>query len=306
MSSTGGRRRILLVDDDAPVMTALGEMIAECGHEALTAGNFGDALRLFRSAKPDCVLLDVMMPTVDGFKLARMFKSEAVSFVPVILLTALDDIESKRRGMASGADDFLSKPVSALELQIRLSSMLRIKELTDKIHLMNAQLAEIAVTDALTSLFNRRALSEHLEREFSRSRRYGHVMAVLIFDLDHFKSINDTHGHAVGDRVLQIMGSTLRATIRDTDITGRYGGEEFLVVAPETPPQQALVLADRIRLALEERTRDQPDLPRVTTSVGIATSRSTQASSWDELVQIADAALYEAKRKGRNCCVLAG
>jgi diguanylate cyclase (GGDEF)-like protein len=298
--------RILLVDDDRAMLTALTEMVRDCGFQALPASTWSEAIRVFRQSKPDLVLLDVMMPTIDGFKLARILKSEnSEAFVPVILLTGLGDIESKRRGMASGADDFLTKPVTPVELEIRLSSMLRIKELTDQIQSANAKLAELAVTDALTLLHNRRSLNDALEREFARARRYKHSLAVYMLDIDHFKKVNDTHGHATGDRVLSLVAAVMRKSTRETDVVGRYGGEEFMILAPETSASDAHMVGERVRTKVESSSTAAADVPAVTISIGIATTDTVAAASVEELVQLADAALYQAKREGRNRCVAA-
>src|SRR5262249_50574176 len=189
------RARILIVDDDRAVCAALARMVSESGHEPLLASSWTDAVRLYREGRPDLVVLDVMMPTIDGYKLTGILRRESGAFVPIILLTALEDLDSKRRGMAAGADDFLTKPVTQLELQIRVASLLRIKQLTDQLAAANLRLAELAVTDPLTLLHNRRHVYFELEREFVRSRRYGHPLSLMMLDVDHFKQVNDTHGH---------------------------------------------------------------------------------------------------------------
>lgn len=283
----------------------MSRLVAEAGHEPLSASTWSDAIRLFREGRPDLVLMDVMMPTLDGYKLARILKSDSGVFVPIILLTALDDVESKRRGMAAGADDFLTKPVSPLELEIRVSAMLRIKELTDQLQDANAKLAQLAVTDPLTGLHNRRSVYSHLEREFVRAKRYEHPLAVAMLDIDHFKKVNDTYGHQTGDQVIRLVADALRRTIRQTDLAGRFGGEEFLILAPETGREHALTMAERIRLAVEEASAVSPGGPPVTVSIGVATTEVPDATSSEELVRLADEALYRAKREGRNRVVAA-
>jgi diguanylate cyclase (GGDEF)-like protein len=298
--------RILVLDDDRSVRQLLARMLGEFGYEPVVASNWTEALRLFRDDPPDLVLLDIMMPGVDGFKMAKMFRSAGGAFVPIILLTALEDLESKRRGMAAGADDFLSKPVSPLELQIRVSSMLRIKVLTDQLARANAQLAELAVTDALTGLYNRRYLYQQIEREFARAQRYKRPLACLMLDLDHFKAVNDTYGHQVGDRVLTLVGDVLRASLRNTDMAARFGGEEFVILAPETPAEACLVVAERIRSRIAEQSAAaNGEIPRVTVSIGVCTTEHPQASVQDELVRLADEALYRAKESGRDRVVVA-
>jgi two-component system, cell cycle response regulator len=301
------RLRLLLVDDDRSMLDHTARVVTDAGYDAITASTWTDALRHFRESKPDLILLDVMMPTIDGYKLARIIKGDATTFVPIILLTALEDVESKRRGMASGADDFLSKPVTAPELQIRLQSMLRIKELTDQLQQANAKLAQLAVTDPLTGLNNRRSLYAQLEREFARAQRYRHPLSVLMLDIDHFKAVNDTFGHQMGDRVLKILGDVLRSSIRNSDIGGRFGGEEFMVLAPETARDTVGVLAERIRAGVQVRTATAGEgIPKISVSIGVATTELQHATTFEELVHLADEALYKAKREGRNRVVIAG
>src|SRR5262249_31262303 len=153
-------------------------------------------LRIVKEADPSLVLLDLVMPDIDGFKIAAAIKARP-RFVPVILLTATTDIETKRRGQAAGADDFLSKPVSQVELQLRLAAMLRIRELTDALDRANRRLDELAHTDDLTGISNRRRFETLLAREHKRATRYRRPLALLTLDIDHFKRINDTYGHAV-------------------------------------------------------------------------------------------------------------
>jgi diguanylate cyclase (GGDEF)-like protein len=298
--------RILILDDDRTVRQLLGHMITECGYEPLVASTWAEALRMYRESSPHLILLDVMMPGMDGYKVAKMFRDQGGAFVPIILLTALEDLESKRRGMAAGADDFLTKPVSQLELQIRLSSMLRIKVLTDQLARANAQLAELAVTDPLTGLHNRRHLFVEMEREFARSQRYKRPLACYMIDIDHFKQVNDTYGHQIGDRVLVLMAEVIKGSVRNTDIAGRFGGEEFMILAPETPTSAGMVLAERVRQRVTARTAAAgPEVPRVTVSVGLATTEHPQASDPNELVRLADEALYRAKDGGRDRVVAA-
>jgi diguanylate cyclase (GGDEF)-like protein len=297
--------RVLIVDDDALQCSHLAQVMRAWGAEPFTAETLADALRLHKEARPDLVLLDVMMPHVDGYKLAQMFKRNA-TFVPVILLTALEDIDSKRRGLAAGADEFLTKPVNTLELQIRLSSMLRIKRLADELERVNKELAELATVDALTQVANRRAVEQRLLQEFHRARRYKHPFAVILVDIDHFKSVNDQYGHPVGDKVLVEVAAAIRQSTRDTDMVGRFGGEEFIVLAPETAMVAAEHLAERIRQLIAQRTTEKSDkgLPAVTASLGVATTELVVAGE-TELVGRADQALYRAKREGRNRVILA-
>jgi two-component system cell cycle response regulator len=298
--------RVLIVDDDRLQCAEVAQIVRDWQAEVFTAQTLADALRLHKEARPDLVLLDVMMPHVDGYKLAQMFKRDA-SFTPIILLTALEDLDSKRRGLSAGADEFLTKPVNALELQIRMSSMLRIKRLADELERVNKNLAELATIDGLTQLVNRRVLDVRLSEELSRAKRYKHPLTCMLVDVDHFKAVNDSYGHQVGDRVLIEVAFAIKQSLRATDVIGRYGGEEFMVLAPETPIAAARVVAERIRAAITKRTFEKADegLPSVTASIGVA-STEIEAKSEDDLVKRADEALYRAKHEGRNRVILAG
>jgi diguanylate cyclase (GGDEF)-like protein len=293
--------RILVVDDDPAQCAHLAQTVEEWGAVAATAQRFTDAVRLHREWRPDLVLLDVVMPQVDGFKVAQMFKRDA-PLTPVILLTARDDVECKRRALAAGADELLPKPIGRVDLQIRLMSMLRIKRMADELDAANAKLAALASTDALTQLPNRRALDERLASEVLTAQRYHRPLTVLLVDVDHFKQVNDTHGHPMGDAVLAAVGRALAAEVRSCDVAGRYGGEEFLVIAPETTPGGGAALGERLRCRVAGIAAERPDLPPVTISVGVAGSWGSPPRL-DQLVWHADQGLYAAKRQGRNCVV---
>jgi two-component system cell cycle response regulator len=295
--------RILIIDDDRAQCGHLSRIVQEWEAIAFPAQTLADALRLYKEGNPDLVMCDVLMPHVDGYKLAQMFKRDG-RFVPIILLTALDDLDSKRRGLAAGADEFLTKPVNTLELQIRVSSMLRIKRLADELEKANARLQTLATTDPLTKLANRRMLGERLAYEFARARRYQSQVACLMIDVDHFKKVNDVHGHLVGDKVLVELGAGIAGAIRTTDLGGRYGGEEFMVIAPETPQRHAVILAERLRQTIVQRIAQTAGIPPVTLSIGVATTE-LNPQSVEELVGRADQALYKAKQDGRDRVVLA-
>lgn len=289
--------RFLIVDDEPVQCRAVARIIEDWGGIAHQAHSFAEAMRLHRECSPDLVLLDVVMPQVDGYKVANLLRNEG-HFVPIILLTGLDDLDSKRRGLAAGADEFLTKPVHPLELQIRVSSMLRIKRLADQLATANARLVELAATDALTGLANRRALLDRLAHEFARARRYRKSVGCLMVDIDHFKRVNDSYGHAVGDRVIQHVASALQRTIRQTDLAGRYGGEEFVVLALETGFEGTMSLGERLRRQVAQGPTTS-GLPNITISVGVATTE-TAITTPEDLLERADQALYRAKRKGRD------
>ena len=241
---------VLIIDDTKASRDELARAVEEVGHTAITADSGLEGLRLLKEAQPALVLLDVEMPNIDGYKIVAAIKQQP-RFVPVMLLTARTDLDSKRRAQAAGADDFVSKPVVALELQIRMAAMLRIKSLTDALDAANRRLAELADTDGLTGIANRRRFDALLTGEFERALRYLRPLSLAIVDIDHFKRVNDQHGHAVGDQALKAIAAAMAETIRQSDHVGRLGGEEFAVIAPEVGATGGFTLADRLRRRAE-------------------------------------------------------
>jgi diguanylate cyclase (GGDEF)-like protein len=298
---------ILVVDDDPDVRCFVRAVLESDGHQVIEAASGQEAIQRLRIRRPSLVLLDVMMPAMDGFAAVHAIKREPGPFVPVILLTALDDPASKAKGIAAGADEVLPKPVHPFELRLRCRAMLRIQHLTEELHGANKRLRALARTDELTHVRNRRGLRSALTREFRRAERYGGALTVLAFDVDRFKSVNDAHGHAVGDHVLYAVAQALKRGVREVDIVGRVGGEEFVVLAPETPARDARAVGDRLRHAVAERVVTTPGgaIVRVTVSCGVATLSDVHARTPDELLGHADTALYRAKALGRDRCEIA-
>lgn len=306
-STAGEPAEILIVDDDADVRTFVRAVLESDGHQVIEAASGQEAIQRLRIRRPSLVLLDVMMPAMDGFAVVHAIKREPGAFVPVILLTALDDPASRAKGINAGADEVLAKPVHPFELRLRCRAMLRIQHLTEELHAANKRLRALARTDELTHVRNRRGLRQALTREFRRAERYGGALTVMAFDVDRFKAVNDLYGHAVGDNTLYAVAQSLKRGVREVDVVGRVGGEEFVVLAPETPAREALAVAERLRRAVAERvitTSDGGEV-RVTISCGIATLSDVRARTPEELLGYADAALYRAKERGRDRCEVA-
>jgi two-component system cell cycle response regulator len=293
---------ILIVDDDPDVRTFVRAVLESDGHRVTEAASGQDAIQRLRIRRPALVLLDVMMPAMDGFAAVHAIKREPGPFVPVILLTALDDPASRAKGINAGADEILAKPVHPFELRLRCRAMLRIHQLTEELHAANRRLRALARTDELTDVRNRRGLRSALTREFRRAERYGGALTVMAFDVDRFKQVNDDYGHAVGDSVLHAVAQALKRGVREVDVVGRVGGEEFVVLAPETSSKESLAVAERLRRAVAERTvTTQHGVEvRVTVSCGVATLSDVHARSPEELLGYCDAALYRAKAHGRD------
>lgn len=306
---TKSSARILIVDDHEDNVELLKARLEARGYRTETATNGQQALDQVAANPPDLILLDVMMPEVDGIEVARRIKSNPrLPFIPIIMQTALDATESKVEGLDAGADDYITKPINFAELEARVNSLLRIKALQEDLAQRERQLAEmndrlrhISQTDALTDLDNRRYVEERLAEMFGHAVRFGESLGCVMCDIDKFKPVNDTYGHQAGDAVLRQFAAILRQEAREVDRVGRYGGEEFIFLLPGANAEAAAVFAERVRAAVEAFTFTIPGrtLQR-TVSCGVAAWPHPGIESSDALVKAADDALYVAKETGRN------
>jgi diguanylate cyclase (GGDEF)-like protein len=311
--------KILVVDDSRMQLDWLVQVLEREGYAVTSASDGKEAIRKVRTDPPDLVLLDMILPDMDGLEVLRIIKARPEDqFIPVIILSVKSDLDSKVTGLRIGADDFLAKPFAEAEILARCAAMLRIKHLQERLREMQKKLEEQSMTDSLTGLKNRRFFDERLNEEFRRAQRYGDYLSLIMIDLDHFKEVNDRFGHPAGDVVLREAALLIRASIRDPDICARYGGEEFAVILPKTHMSGALAVAERIWRELGAKqyviSPSAPVSPvadvaatrgvQVTASIGIAFYPSKDITSGDLLVRFADQALYEAKRAGRNTICL--
>lgn len=295
--------RILVADDDRVTREYVGGLLRGNGMDVRTAPDGREALEIARGGEVDLVLLDVMMPGLDGIDCCRLIKSMTQeTFLPVILLTAKADPKSRVEGLRIGADDYLGKPFDERELLARVHGMLRIKKMHDDVRAARERLEELSVRDELTGLYNYRYLTTRLGEEFKRAERYKDPLACVMIDLDHFKRVNDGHGHDVGDTVLREVAVRLLGGVREIDVVARYGGEEFLLILPSTHFSGALTVSDRVWRAMREQpVRDASGVEiRVTLSAGVALYPSRDVRTKDELLKAADRALYQAKDDGRD------
>lgn len=295
--------RILVVDDNSDNVEIIGTRLRFRGYDILEASDGEQALTLVHREPPDLILLDVMLPDINGYEISRRIKGDPkLPFIPIILVTALGETQDKVAGLDAGADDYLTKPINFPELEARVRSMLRIKRLQDELEEKNRELERLSISDGLTGLFNHRHIHGLLHEEFERADRTGEKLTVAMFDLDRFKSVNDTHGHQAGDRVLEQLAEILRSSAREIDRLGRYGGEEFMAVLPETDTEDGLVFVERVRREVARTPfqigRDEP--LHMTISAGTATYPNETIHDPETLVRCADEALYAAKAAGRN------
>lgn len=315
MVNNGVEGSKVLVVDDVPLNRKLQQAyLGAVGYEVLLAKDGVEALQRVEEDSPDLILLDVMMPNMNGFQVCRRLKNnESTRFIPVIMVTALNEIEDKIKGIEAGADDFIYKPFNKLELLARVKSLLRIKHLHDELErkikeLESTQkkLYQLAITDGLTELFNYRYFNEQLVHELSRAKRHNLNVSVAMLDIDYFKHYNDTHGHPAGDKVLKTIAHLLRSNIRKIDVAARYGGEEFALILIETKKTSAAIVAKKIEKLIEDypftNKETQPN-GKITISMGVA-SYPEDTQDPERLVTIADKRLYKAKAQGRNRVVL--
>jgi len=295
----------LLIIEDSPAHRAEIRAAVEPSQlfDAILEAEDGFAgLKLLLSEPVDVVLCDLHMPGLDGEKLLRIKSQKGVSGeIPFLFLSATRNLEQQVRLLEGGASDTISKPFHPAELVARLRLHLKLKRLQDELREKNTMLARLSTTDPVTGLRTRRYATEVLNIEWIRARRYRTPMAVMMADLDHFKRVNDEYGHPAGDAVLRGVSEVLRQTLRAVDVAGRYGGEEVLVILPQTEAEGALQLAERWRQAIEAARFTAPDGRgvEVTVSIGVASFDPGHATA-DELVAAADEALYRAKHQGRN------
>jgi two-component system, cell cycle response regulator len=291
---------ILIAEDSLVVRAVLRRHLEERGYAVVEADDGDTALRVCAETRPDVVLLDIEMPGLDGHQVLAALKADAeLADIPVVFLTGRTSTDDIVEGLRLGAHDYLKKPFESSELIARVSAAVRMKKLQDELRARNAELDRVSRTDALTGLANRRQLVERLAEMGSASRRHGRPLGVLMLDIDHFKRVNDTAGHDAGDCVLREFAGRLARLPRVEDLVGRWGGEEFLALLPDTELDGARLFGERVLVAISAEPFPLPDGTQlaVTVSVGCAVA---VAHDPDKLVATADAALYEAKDRGRN------
>ncbi len=287
---------ILVIDDDASIHTAVERRLEGVVDQVLKAISPTVGLRIAIQDKPDVILLDVNMPQIDGFKVCRHLQENPTTRdIPILFLTADQNPANLAKALNAGASDYISKPFNAIELEARVRVALRTKHMIDL-------LREKARIDAVTGLNNRAAMDDALVAATSAFRRTGHPVSLLMIDLDHFKKINDTYGHGVGDDVIRKVGASIRAGCRPYDIACRFGGDEFGVILAQSDTACAEQISKRIFSTISKiKIRAAGNEIKVTCSGGLA-STAAMPDGFDpaDLLKAADEALYRAKSEGRN------
>jgi diguanylate cyclase (GGDEF)-like protein len=291
---------IMIVDDMIDNVVFLEKILQKSGFRTISALNGDSALDLLTEHTPDLILLDIVMPGMTGFETcARIQNNKDFIDIPVIFLSAKKDEKTIIESFIYGGIDYVVKPFNSPELLARVNTHLQLKNAKEKLH-------TLAFTDVMTGLYNRRKFIESLDNERARAFRYSESLSFIMIDIDHFKRINDSLGHDVGDKALVRFAEIIKSSLRETDFAGRLGGEEFGIILPRTGLEQACVVAERIRARVEEESESKEDnIPHFTASFGVAQFHEDKNSS-SLLTQDADKALYEAKGTGRNRICRAG
>lgn len=302
--------KILVAEDDPEINNLTSLTLRLDGYEVVSAFGGREALQLILEESPELVMLDVMMPGLNGYEVAREMQTYPnFANVPVIFVTGQNEMQDRVQGLEM-AVDYICKPFAVPELLARVRSAMRVRKLQE-------QLEKLAITDELTGLTNRRGFMAHIEEELWRAQRFGHGVSVLLFDLDHFKRVNDTWGHAQGDIVLKAFARVLENSSRRTDRVGRLGGEEFAAVLSETDKEGAAIFAEKVRAATEalEIYSEDQRIPVTVSIGGVSVPIALESQDTEQRfpamteianrsLKIADECLYEAKKTGRNRAVM--
>ncbi len=305
------KHKILIIDDEKDPIDLLTQWFPGDKFDVLSAPDGNNGLQTVEKEHPDIILLDIMMPGMDGFEVAeKLKKSRSYKSIPIIMLTAKHDSQSKVKGFEIGVDDYVTKPFDFDEVDARIKAMIKKRALYLELERKNIQLEktntklkDMTITDEKTSLYNFRYFKRKLQEEFKRAKRYETPLSLIMVDLDDFKEINDCLGHQKGDKVLQELAELLHSTARETDFTARYGGEEFSIILPNTDSDMAMQVAERLRQAVSTHRYLKEEKPTtMTISAGISTfpDELGEIRNDHDLIKTADAALYKAKSLGKN------
>jgi diguanylate cyclase (GGDEF)-like protein len=286
---------VLVIEDHPDQRELLMIVLQKEGYRVIAAANGVEALEKLEKEPAQIVLSDIMMPKMNGFELINRIRSNpAFKNIYLILITARIQEGDRVRGLDLGADDYITKPFSFSELLARVRVGSRLVQ-------YQRHLEYQTLIDALTGLFNRRAFEKKIEEEFERAKRYRHPLSLLIVDIDNFKMINDTYGHHTGDNVLKKIAEALQEKTRRSDFACRYGGEEFVLILPETDLASALQAAKKMVGEIKGQTFGTLARPfSLTISIGVSSTSTKDYSEWQEMLQDADQALYLAKNKGKD------
>jgi len=293
--------RVLLLEDSAAIALGIVRILSKAGLAVRDFRAGGDAIAAFDADDFDLVVTDVVLDnSMSGIVFVRELRGKKGmrgARVPILAISGLDDSARRIEILRAGASDFLNKPIVPEEFVARVGNLIGQKRLLDQIETQHAELRALALTDQLTTLYNRHFLLEVAQMTLSDARRHRYPVSMVVVDIDHFKTVNDTYGHAVGDRVIAAVAGAIKAACRREDVAARLGGEEFVLLLPRCALDQALAKSECLR---GEIAALRVSGHAVTASFGVATSEDAEIADFDALFALADAAMYRAKRDGRN------
>ena len=297
------REKILVVEDDEGVSELCHEYLSRSGFKTKTAESAEEAEKILSNEKMDIILADIKLPGIDGIQFTKKIRKECN--IDVIVMTGYSSEYSYEDAIESGASDLIFKPVKLNELLLRINRVIKERSLLDQQEKIIKKLERLTIEDSLTGLYNSRHLFDQLDIEIKRSDRYLHSISLMFIDVDNFKSINDTYGHMIGDKILSLIGKRIRTSLRANDTAYRFAGDEFTIMLPETKLNEAKIIADRIlaNFAHNSLTIDEREITKLTLSIGIAEYQRNEGM--EQFLHRADAKMYEAKKCEGNCIVLA-
>ncbi|MHC1683550.1 MAG: diguanylate cyclase [Clostridiaceae bacterium] len=287
--------KILIIDDSKLNVRLLADILEGEGYTVYYAYDGLSGVEKAHEVKPDVILSDIIMPGIDGFEVCRLIKcSYEIEDIPIIMITAKTGSMDIKKALGLGAFDYIKKPFDEVEVVARVQCAIRYKQHEDK-------LKEMAMKDGLTGLYNHSLLIELFEKEYDKQSREKGTLSFVMLDIDYFKKVNDTYGHIAGDEILRGVSSLIKDNLRNYDIAGRYGGEEFSVVLPNIYKENIFNRCDAIRKKVEETVFNLTDESiKITVSIGVCFKDSENNTSSGEMIRLADEALYVAKNEGRN------
>ena len=289
---------ILIVDDDEVIRALVNEMMGKAGYKSIAVSGAEEAFYVLENENIDVVITDIKMPGMDGLELTDRIKRDYDS--DVIVMTGYADDYSYEEAICRGASDFIFKPFRLNELVLRLNRVLRERKIARERDDTLQELKNLAITDGLTKLYNSRQFYIQLEIEVDRANRYHHPLSLLLLDIDSLKPHNDLHGHLEGDKVLARFGKIIRSRLRKMDSGYRYGGDEFTVILPSTKGDEALVVAERIRAAMEQEKFFPNPGKAISLTASIGATEYRRKEELTSFISRADRTMYISKQKGGN------
>ena len=310
MTEEEGKKHVLLIEDSPTQAQYMRLLLEDAGYQVTFAETGQKGIEIAETAQPDVVLLDVVLPDLDGFSVCHRIRQRSRLYIPILMLTEKrTDMEDKVGGLTAGADEYLSKSSEDRELLARVASLLRIRQVIEDIYkrMENGEqsyqtLRQPTLTDRLTGLYNQHYFAEDLHRQFALARRYINPLGCVMMDIDLFRDFNTRYGEPAGDWILQGVASLVKQNVREVDMIARYGGEEFVILLPMVDINGAAVLAERLRILIEEHLWENSSFGKlhITVSLGVAAIPTQGIETAERLVACADKALRRAKANGRN------